>query len=164
MSGPRRALLPLSPPRVDGWSGTVRNHPDLAPCPQPMPTSPPSFRALVVLADPVLASTLTSALAHHHIQVVGPFPTVDEALIALLHRTHLVAVLDFALPHAWALARTLEQWDVPYVALAAVDAATEEAPLAPIVALESPVAPHEVLTATLALVRAPVTGSVKVEH
>lgn len=120
----------------------------------PMSTSHPSVRALIVLADPVLASTLTSALAHQRVHVVGPFPTADEALIALLHRSHLVAILDLALPSAWALARMLEHWDVPYLAVGNGPSDVEGTPLAPTAALELPVAPHDMLEAILTLINA----------
>lgn len=124
-----------------------------------MSTSPPSVRALIVLADPVLASTLTSALAHRNVHVVGPFLTVDEALIALIHRTHLVALVDLELPSAWALARMLEHWDVPYLTLGAGDPDVEGAPLAPAGTLELPVTPHDVLDAALALINGPSASS-----
>lgn len=126
-----------------------------------MPTSPLVVRVLIVLGDPVLASTLTSALAHRRVQVVGPFSTVEDALIALLHRTHLVAILDLALPNAWALARTLEHWDVPYLILGTAEEDVGEAPLVPALALKRPIAPHDVFKAALdlALMNAPPSNS-----
>lgn len=63
-----------------------------------MSASTPQTRALIVLADPVLASTLAAALAHRNMDAVGPFSEVDDALPAVLHHAHLVAILDVGLP------------------------------------------------------------------
>lgn len=130
----------------------------------PMSASPPRTRALIVLADPVLASTLAAALAHRDVDAVGPFSTVDDALPAVLHHTHLVALLDVGLPSAWALARMLEHWDVPYVILGAADPEMEGPPLKPAGVLETPVASEAVLAAVIALADKPATDFTQNDH
>ena len=74
-------------------------------------------RVLVVEDDSAVADELADALRHMHFEVVGPFPTADEAL-ASIGRVHVdAAILDVRLRNGMSLpvGRRLRDIGVPFL-------------------------------------------------
>ena len=128
--------------------------------PAPVPGALAGRRVMIVEDELLVAMLLEEALVEHGCEIVGPFSTVETALLAARGVVADVAVLDVNLrgKRVYPVAELLEARGIPFLLMSGYGRDGVPPEHAHWIACSKPFLPGDLVTALTGLLPAPVSG------